>query len=120
MPRIQREQQTITAMINIFCHDHHQAGHSLCDNCQSLLDYAHARLGNCPFGDAKPACNKCTVHCYSANMREQVKQVMRYAGPRMPLRHPLLALGHLLDLTRDAPGLVKRRARGNTIDKTQE
>jgi hypothetical protein len=30
-------------------------------------------------------------------MREKVKQVMRYAGPRMLWRHPLLTLGHLWD-----------------------
>ena len=40
---------------------------------------------------------KCPVHCYEAAMRERVRQVMRYAGPRMLLRHPILALLHLRD-----------------------
>jgi hypothetical protein len=30
-------------------------------------------------------------------MREQVKTVMRYSGPRMSYRHPYLAMRHLLD-----------------------
>lgn len=42
-------------------------------------------------------------------MRERVKQVMRYAGPRMMLKHPLLALQHLFDLLGDVPALGKKK-----------
>lgn len=38
-------------------------------------------------------------------MREQIKAVMRYAGPRMLLHHPILALFHMLDgLRKPCPG----------------
>jgi hypothetical protein len=37
-------------------------------------------------------------------MRGQVREVMRYAGPRMLLRHPVLAVLHLLDGMRPIPG----------------
>jgi hypothetical protein len=30
-------------------------------------------------------------------MREQVKKVMRYSGPRMILHHPALAMHHAID-----------------------
>ena len=30
-------------------------------------------------------------------MREAIRVVMRYAGPRMLVRHPVLALGHTID-----------------------
>jgi hypothetical protein len=30
-------------------------------------------------------------------MREKVKKVMRYAGPRMLLHHPVLAMHHAVD-----------------------
>ena len=67
-----------------------------------------------PSKDAKPACNHCTVHCYSAKMKERVKAVMRYSGPRMLLRHPWLAILHLIDTRREAPDLPKRnRAKRN-------
>ena len=39
----------------------------------------------------------CPVHCYETTMRERVRQVMRYAGPRALLRHPVLVLLHLRD-----------------------
>lgn len=106
--RIQREKKTISAMMVIFCHDHHPGQASLCEDCAKLLDYAHRRLDTCPFQDEKPACNHCEVHCYSALMRERVRDVMRYSGPRMMGSHPLLSLWHLLDKLRPSPRLKRR------------
>ena len=94
-------------MLRIYCRDHH-GDNPLCGECERLLDYAHRRLDVCPFQEAKPACNHCQVHCYSASMRERVKQVMRYAGPRMLTRHPVLALFHILDKLRKVPTLKKK------------
>jgi hypothetical protein len=100
--RIAREKRTIRAMLDIFCRGHHATKGQLCDGCQALCDYAFGRLDHCFFGVAKPTCAHCTVHCYKPAMREQVKAVMRYAGPRMLLRHPLLALRHWFDSYRKA------------------
>lgn len=113
-PRIRQEQRTIDAMLGIYCRDHHGTARRLCPDCESLRSYAHQRLATCPFQEEKPVCNRCEVHCYSVAKREQVRAVMRYAGPRMPLRHPWLALRHLLDKLRRMPSLarvVKRRRR---------
>jgi len=103
--RIAREKRTIAAMLQIYCNDHHQSQGRLCHECSQLLDYAQRRLDNCPFQDAKPACNHCQVHCYSTRMQDRVKSVMRYAGPRMTLRHPVLSLFHLLDKLRKTPAV---------------
>ena len=105
--RIRREKKTIEAMLRIYCAALHEPGDVLCSECQELLAYAHQRLDVCPFQEAKPACNHCTVHCYSARMRERVKEVMRFAGPRMMFRHPLLSLFHLVDKFREVPELKK-------------
>ena len=99
------------AMLDIYCRDLHGARTGLCADCSRLRDYAHRRLGTCPFQEQKPVCNRCTVHCYSQSRREQVREVMRYAGPRMPWRHPRLALLHLLDKLRAAPRLAPRALR---------
>ncbi len=100
----------MTAMMTIYCRDHHQTGGDLCQDCVRLLEYAHRRLDTCPFGEDKPACNLCQVHCYSAVQRDKVKVVMRYAGPRMMLRHPLLSFFHLLAKRREAPPLASLKA----------
>lgn len=97
-------------MVALYCRDHHGPAHAdPCPDCSSLLAYATRRLDVCPFQEAKPACNRCTVHCYSAAMRERVAAVMRYAGPRMLLRHPVLSFVHLLDSWRQVPTLGRKR-----------
>jgi predicted amidophosphoribosyltransferase len=108
-PRLAREFKTIAAMLRIYCRDQHATRESLCADCQSLLDYARGRLEKCPFQETKPTCANCTVHCYKPGQRARVREVMRYAGPRMLLCHPLLAIRHLRDGRRKAPALARRR-----------
>jgi predicted amidophosphoribosyltransferase len=91
------------AMIRIHCRDHHAPANGICSECRQLLDYAGVRLERWRFGAEKPTCAKCPVHCYQRARREQVKAVMRYAGPRMLWKHPLLSLRHWLDGIRNAP-----------------
>lgn len=95
--RIRREKKTIRAMVAIYCRAHHGTRGELCDDCRALVEYADCRLDRCPFGAKKPTCAKCPIHCYRPAMREKARVVMRYAGPRMLLRRPVLALLHLLD-----------------------
>ncbi len=95
--RLAREWKTIRAMLQLFCRHHHGSGAPLCPECQSLLDYAGVRLERCRFGTEKPTCAKCPVHCYQRDRRTQIKEVMRFAGPRMLWTHPILSLRHWLD-----------------------
>ena len=95
-------------MIAIYCRRHHRAGR-LCVDCAALDAYARQRLERCVYGAAKPTCAQCPIHCYRRDMREAVSQVMRWAGPRMFVRHPLLAIFHLLDGRRVVPARSGRR-----------
>ena len=101
--RLAREWQTMGVMIRCYCRAHHGSDTALCPDCRQLLDYAGLRLERCRFGAAKPACANCPVHCYLPKRREQIREVMRYAGPRMLWRHPLLAILHKIDGYRKAP-----------------
>ena len=101
MDHLERERLTIRKMVDIYCHDHHGTD-GLCEACAVFMDYAEVRLDKCPFGQDKPTCSNCPIHCYKPAQREQVKRIMRYAGPRMLLRHPLLAITHKLDGLRKA------------------
>jgi len=101
--RLDRERHTIEVMIGLYCRAHHHAEARPCEECRELLAYAMQRIEKCPFQADKPTCAKCPIHCYKPAMREKVRQVMRYAGPRMMLHHPVLAVLHTLDgLTRSA------------------
>jgi hypothetical protein len=101
MNHLERERLTIRKMVDIYCHDHHGTD-GLCDDCAVFMDYAEVRLDKCPYGQDKPTCSNCPVHCYKADYRQQAKVIMRYAGPRMLLRHPVLTITHYIDGLRQA------------------
>jgi len=99
--RRQREYHTVLAMLELYCRDKHPRarppGEKLCPDCRALRDYATTRLCKCVYAEKKPTCAKCPVHCYKPDMREKISAVMRHAGPRMLLAHPILAIRHLID-----------------------
>jgi len=93
-----RERLTMAKMIGIYCSAHHDSsGDVLCASCQDFQSYVDVRLHKCPYGEDKPTCANCPVHCYKPTRRAQAKEIMRYAGPRMLFRHPLLTIAHKLD-----------------------
>lgn len=113
-PRLKREYLTMQCMVEIYCRDHHAGGaDGPCEDCRTFLEYAGQRLEKCPYGEAKPTCARCPIHCYKRTQREQAKEIMRYAGPRMTMRHPWLSLMHLADKQRrvEHPMAVRRRER---------
>ena len=88
-PRLKREHLTMQRMVEIYCRDHHGASAAVpCADCNQFLDYAEQRLEKCPYGEGKPTCAKCPIHCYKRAQREQARVIMRYAGPRMTFRIP--------------------------------
>lgn len=76
--RITQEKATVELMIRLYC-SRKEGNDTLCPACSELLDYAINRLDRCRFGPDKPTCRKCSVHCYSNEMRERIRTVMRWA-----------------------------------------
>lgn len=110
---IRRDARTVAAMVRIYCAGKHGRRATLCAPCEALLCYADDRLTKCPFGEEKTTCRDCPIHCYRPVERTAMKDVMRYAGPRMLWRHPLLAIRHLWIERLGPPPwppLAKRRA----------
>ena len=95
-----REQETVSLMIRLYCR-HHHGGRTLCPDCAALETYARLRSDKCPFMETKTFCSNCRVHCYRSNMREKIRAVMRYSGPRMLLHHPILALRHVIETKKE-------------------
>ena len=93
---MEKEVRTIERMIDIFCSGQHGKIDGLCPDCQKLFDYVIQRLEKCSLRENKPRCSKCPVHCYKPDMREKIRAVMKYAGPRMLVRHPILSGRHYL------------------------
>lgn len=91
------EQLLVSEMIALYCRRQHSTPKgSLCPECQELRDYALARIDHCPFMETKTFCSACKVHCYKPAMREKIRTVMRWAGPRMLPVHPILSIRHVV------------------------
>jgi hypothetical protein len=120
-PRLRREYRTMERMVEIWCADRHRkaetASTATCAECQAFLVYAARRLEKCPYGEAKPTCAKCPVHCYKRAQRELAREIMRHAGPRMTFRHPWLAFMHLVDKLRKAEHPMEIRRRNARQDR---
>lgn len=108
--RIQREIKTIEKMIQIYEKAHPTSADSP-EQYQKLYDYAINRLEKCRYGEQKPACKQCPIHCYQPKMREQMKLIMRWSGPKMLFHHPILAIRHLLDDRKPVPELPAKKPR---------
>lgn len=93
--RIKEEKEVVEKMIRLYCRKK-EGNAELCPSCQELLEYAHCRLDRCRFGEKKPTCKKCPIHCYRPEMKERVREVMRWSGPRMMLHHPFAAIKHVI------------------------
>lgn len=95
----EREKRLIPEMIRMHCHaKQHTKGQDLCPECKELLDYALFRLEKCPFKENKTFCSFCKVHCYRPEMRERIREVMRWSGPRLTFTHPAYAFRHVFQM----------------------
>lgn len=90
-----REKKVITEMVKLYCRKNHKSG-ELCDECKEVLNYSLKRIDNCKFMETKTFCSNCKSPCYSLKMKEKIKQIMKFSGPRMLLYHPILVIYHII------------------------
>ena len=100
-----REKRTISQMVALHCAGNHDAaarterahcGEAVCADCAAIDAYAVLRTERCREMEVKTSCEECGNHCYAPEKRDEIRAVMRYAGPRMLGRHPVAAVRHLL------------------------
>lgn len=109
----ERDSKAVRLMIELYCRGRHGSEKGkLCDECEELWQYVKLRASKCPFGDDKPFCSNCRIHCYKPEMREKIRAVMRYSGPRMIFYDPKTAWAHLAETIR-----TKRAAKKANKDK---
>ncbi len=105
----EREKAMVSQMIALYCKKNHGTKSGLCPDCAELDRYARARSDKCPFMETKTFCSNCRVHCYKPEMREKIRAVMRFSGPRMIFHHPAAALRHVIETKKE-----KTKLEGNS------
>lgn len=97
----EREKAMVSQMIALYCRRQHGPRKGLCPDCAALDAYARLRSDKCPFMETKTFCSNCKVHCYRPDMREKIRAVMRFSGPRMIFYHPVAALRHVIETKKE-------------------
>lgn len=92
---LQKEKETLLAMTLIYCRAVHGAKKGLCADCSATVEYAGQKIVKCTWGKKKPVCAQCPIHCFEPDMRQRIREIMRFTGPRMLLRHPIMTLFHI-------------------------
>jgi hypothetical protein len=111
--RVLRDLKTLARFIVIYCHGNHEGAErcpvvlpgfdvqeiagqpvELCRECRKLLQHALIKRSHCPMSP-KPMCKHCPKHCYAPHYRDQIRDVMKYAGPKLVMRGRLDYLIHL-------------------------
>lgn len=103
----EREKELVSQMIALYCKRKHGSKKELCPECAELDAYARMRSDKCPFMETKTFCSNCKVHCYKPDMREKIREVMRFSGPRMLTSHPVMAVRHVIESKREKKRLEK-------------
>lgn len=103
----EREKEVVSLMIALYCRKNHGFKNGLCADCAALEAYARQRSDRCPFMETKTFCSNCKVHCYKPEMREKIRTVMRFSGPRMLLYHPIMAVRHVIESKKEKRKLEK-------------
>jgi hypothetical protein len=100
--KYKREVETVDYMISYFSNKKHGTLRGeLSLSCLELKEYCNTRIDKCPRGEKKPFCSNCKIHCYDKEHRERIKEVMRYAGPRMFFHKPIMAIRHLIESSKE-------------------
>ena len=104
----EREKKLVSQMIALYCKKKHGGKNGLCPECEELDAYARQRSDKCPFMETKTFCSNCRVHCYKPQMREKIREVMRFSGPRMIFTHPVTAIRHVVETKKEKKRLEKK------------
>lgn len=91
-----REKELLNEMIKLYCKKNHHSN-ELCPCCKEVFNYACNAINRCPFMATKTFCSSCKSHCYKPEMRQKIRQIMRFSGCRMLFRHPIILIRHILD-----------------------
>ena len=120
----ENEKRIVGLMIDIYCKGNGHSNNGICSECTALKDYANLRVDKCPFMEAKTFCSSCRVHCYKEDMRDMIREVMRYSGPRMLLHHPIITIRHMIEEYMEkkgrSEGLAGDQQKVNQLTKFKE
>lgn len=108
--RIDQEKETLREMVTLYCRYRLKAK-SMPESYEQLVDYAFRRLERCRWGTKKPNCHQCKIHCYAPDKRKQMREIMKWTGPKMIIYAPMKAMRYLINSMRPNPSATASAVR---------
>ena len=95
--KIDKDRRVLEAMGSIYCQGNHSDAQKDEGGMCPEVPHDHRadafRAASCPYGH-EGNCQDCK-HTVSAAMLTRIRAIMRYAAPRMMVRHPIMVLEYL-------------------------
>ncbi len=93
-----KDRATMEAIGCIYCRGNHDSAirgaDGMCPECRNAIEATLERAAACPYGH-ESNCEDCRTHCQRGEAQQEIKRIMRYAAPRMVVRHPLMTATYL-------------------------
>ena len=75
MTKIDSQKRIVRNMISLY--SRHKTGtYKLNGSYKELAEYCERRLDHCYWGNKKPSCKNCSIHCYNKAKREEIKKII--------------------------------------------
>ena len=91
--KIEYEYELVCQMIDLFARKNDTYS---TEEIGELKAYVKERLISCKNRPNKPFCSYCKIHCYKPKMRDMIREIMRFSGPRFIFYRPYESIKHLL------------------------
>ena len=93
-----KELKTVRKMIEIYCKgQHRRKSGDLCESCAELMHLCRSKGRAMPTYGRKKHFVPCAKHTVMHRpIGNELKEVMRYSGPRMLWIHPIMTIRHIL------------------------
>lgn len=96
--RRQKKHDIVVQMVDIYCsgNKHKLDENGKCADCDLLLRYSKSRTDRCPYINETLFCSNCPTPCYRPDMKERMRDLMKYAGPRLFFKRPFTVIWHMI------------------------
>lgn len=90
-----KEKENIRKTFSAYCNaNHNTKDEKLCPKCTALLTNVMLKIQRCPYGMAKPICDKCETPCFGENVTNDFLKTMHGGQKKMRFSHPMMAIRH--------------------------
>lgn len=89
----------------------------LCPVCLAMVLRSEKKTQYCVHMPYKTLCHLCPRPCYTEKQMEEIRPMMRYSGPRLITKHPILTYRHMREIHR-SKRLQKQHERGQVCSRS--